>query len=159
MMRAALLLLTIACAAACGPGVDIAAGVRVEDLSTGWADAGAVNGLNKVVPALSFRLKNVSSQKLPALQVNAVFHRVSQAEEWGNGFRTAPGSSGLLPGAATDTVTINAQLGYTGRDPRDELLRNSQFIDATVDLFARSGSAQWTRLGEYPIARRLIASP
>ena len=156
MMRNALLLLSIVFASACGPNVDVAASVQVEGLTTGWMGAGAPNGLNKVVPALSFKLRNVSAQQLPTLQVNAVFRRVSQTEEWGNGFRTVPGSGGLAPGAATDRLTINAQLGYTGADPRDALLHHSQFIDAKVDLFARYGSRQWTRLGEFPIARQLI---
>jgi hypothetical protein len=156
MMRNTLLLLSIVFASACGPNVDVATSVQVEELTTGWMGAGAPNGLNKVVPALSFKLKNVSAQQLPTLQVNAVFRRVSQTEEWGNGFRTVSGSAGLAPGAATGRLTINAQLGYTGADPRDALLRNSQFIDAKVDLFARYGSRQWTRLGEFPIARQLI---
>lgn len=156
-MRHTLLLLSIVFAGACGPNVDVAKSVRIEELATGWMDAGAVNGLNKVVPALSFKLKNVSEQQLPTLQVNAVFRRVSQNEEWGNGFRTVSGAGGLAPGAATGTLTINAQLGYTGADPRDDLLHNSQFVDAKVDLFARYGSRQWTRLGEFQIARQLIA--
>ena len=155
-MRNALLLLSMVFAGACGPNVNIATSLQVEDLSTGWIDAGVVNGMNKVVPAVSFKLKNVSDERLPALHVNAIFRRVNQPEEWGNGFRTVSGSGGLLPGAATDTLTINAQLGYTGTDPRDALLGNSQFVDAKVDLFARYGSAQWTRLGEFPITRHLI---
>ena len=32
----------------------------------------------------------------------------------------------------------------------------TRFIDATVDLFVRFGSTQWTRIGEYPIARRIV---
>ena len=32
----------------------------------------------------------------------------------------------------------------------------SQFVDAKVVLFAKYGSSQWMRIGEYPIARQLI---
>jgi hypothetical protein len=155
-MTRALLLLSIAFASACGPTVDLARGIQVEDLSTGWLDAGVADGMNKVVPAVTFRLKNVSDQPLQTLQVNAVFRRVTRNDEWGNGFRTVPGSRALAPGAATGALTIRSQLGYTGSDPRDALLRNSQFVDAKVDLFARYGSAQWTRIGQYPIARQLV---
>jgi hypothetical protein len=159
MMRTArfsFALLTLLCCGACGPAIDLATGVQVESLTTGWVDAGTTNGLNKVVPALSFKLKNVSDRKLPTLQVNAIFRRVSQREEWGDGFRMLPASNGLAPGAATDQVTIDAQRGYTGSDPHDALLRNSQFVDAQVNLFARSGSSAWTRLGEFPITRQLL---
>ena len=46
-------------------------------------------------------------------------------------------------------------MGYTGTDPVDELLNNSRFVDAKVELFVKAGSGQWTRVGEYPIARQL----
>jgi hypothetical protein len=36
------------------------------------------------------------------------------------------------------------------------MLHNSHFVDAKVDLFARYGSQQWTRMGEYPIARQIV---
>ena len=51
---------------------------------------------------------------------------------------------------------IKAPLGYTGTDSQWDMLRHSQFVDATVDLFARSGSQQWKRVGEYRIARQIV---
>ena|SRR5579872_3556629 len=160
-MRYRLLLVSIAftgaLAGACAPAVDVAKGVQVADVSTGWVDATAPAGTNKIVPSVSFTLKNVSDRTLPALQINAVFRRAHEPQEWGNGFRAVPAARGVAPGRATDRVTISAQLGYTGTDPHEALLQNSQFVDATVDLFARAGSAQWTRIGEYPIARQLMA--
>jgi hypothetical protein len=142
--------------AGCGPTVDVTKGVQVEAVSTGWVHAGIVDGRNKVVPAVSFTLKNVSDQQLPALQVNAVFRRLNEIDGWGDGFRSVAGSKGLAPGAATPPLTIEAQLGYTGVEPADALLRNSRFVDAKVDVFAKYGSNQWARLGEYPVARQLL---
>ena len=52
----------------------------------------------------------------------------------------------------TDIISIS----YTGTDPQWDMLRNSHFVDATVDLFARHGSQQWTRMGEFPIARQIV---
>ena len=63
---------------------------------------------------------------------------------------------GLAPAGATDRLFIKAVAGYTGEDSQGDLLRNSHFVDATVDLFARYGSSQWTRIGEYQIARRIL---
>jgi len=150
------LLASLTGAAACGPTVDLTTGIEIEAISTGWLDAGVVAGKNKVVPAVTFTLKNVSDQKLSALQVNAIFRRVNSGEEWGDGFRTVAGPGGLAPGAATDSVTINAQLGYTGTDSHAAMLYHSQFVDAKVDLFAKYGSGTWARIGEYAIMRQLI---
>lgn len=139
-----------------GPIVDLKQGLQLEIVSTGWFDAGIVDGKNKLVPSLTITLKNVSDQKLVSLQVNAIFHRVGEAEEWGTGFITAAGSAGLPPGETTRPLTIKSHLGYTGTEPRADMLNNSRFIDAKVDLFAKYGSTQWTKIGETPISRQLL---
>src|SRR2546430_15416233 len=145
---------------ACGPTVDLTKGLQILDVSSGWFDAGIVNGQAKLLPSISFKLKNVSDQTLPVLQVNALFRRVTEKDEWGSGFVTAAGSEGLAPGATTPPMTIRSQLGYTGSDQsRQEMLGNSHFVDAKVEIFAKYGSAQWTPMGEYPITRKLIEKP
>ena len=155
-MKRALLFfcLSTMCTAACGPKVDLAKGVAVESVATGWANGGMVAGKNKVVPTLSFKLKNVSDRELERLQVNAIFRRVNDPEEWSAGFLPVAADR-LAPGTATGTLTVKGEQGYTGTDDRDALLRNSYFVDAKVDLFAKSGPGGWTRIGEYPIARQL----
>jgi hypothetical protein len=96
---ARVLLLSIVVATACAPTVDLSKGLQVHNVSTGWFDAGIVNGQNKLVPSISFALRNASALSLGTLQVNALFRRVGEKEEWGSGFLTAAGSEGLTPGA------------------------------------------------------------
>ena len=149
-------LLVLLVSAGCGPAVDLTKGLQTLDVSSGWYDAGIVNGQNKLVPVVSFKLKNVSGQKLVSLQVNGLFRRVAEKDEWGSGFISAAGSEGLAPGATTPTLTIKSPLGYTGTEPRQEMLRNSHFVDARVELAAKYGSIQWTRIGDFLVARVLI---
>jgi hypothetical protein len=141
----------------CGPTVDLTKGLQILDISSGWFDAGIVNGKTKLIPSISFTLKNVSDQKLPVLQVNALFRRVTEKDEWGSGFVTAAGSGGLAPGATTETLTIKSDRGYTGSDQsRQQMLENKLFVDAKVELSGKYGSTQWVRLGDFPITRVLI---
>src|SRR5712691_11642712 len=109
-LRACLASLMLA-ATACGPVVDLRQGMQIEDVSTGWFDAGLVNGQNKLVPSISFKLKNISDQTLSVLQVNVLFRRVDDPQEWGAGFLTVAGSSGLPAGATTEMLTIKSNLG------------------------------------------------
>ncbi len=98
------------------------------------------------MPTVVFTLHNISDQKLVTLQINALFRRVTENTEWGSGFLTVVGSQGLAPGATSDPITIKSQLGYTGSDQsRQEMLQNSQFVDAKVELFAKYGSTQWVQ--------------
>ena len=91
--------------------------------------------------------------------MNVLFKRINDPAEWGNGFITVVGSSGLAPGATTETLTIKSDKGYTGSDQtRHETLKNVHFIDARVEFFAKYGSVQWARLAEFPVTRTLITN-
>ena len=144
--------------AACSPTVNLSTALQVDVVSSGWFDAGIENGKNKLVPSVSFTLRNGSERDLVMLQVNAIFRRVtgSPDSEFGRAFVTAADSSGLAPGATSPVLTVRADFGYTGIEPRLEILQNSQFVDGRVELIAKYGSSAWMRLGEYPIERRLI---
>ncbi len=152
-----LLLLVLVSTAACGPTVDLTKALEVTVVNSGWFDLGIVNGQSKLVPTIVFTLHNVSDQKLVTLQVNVLFRRVTENTEWGSGFLTVAGSQGLAPGATSDPITIKSQLGYTGSDQsRQEMLQNSQFVDAKVEVFAKYGSTQWVKVGAFPITRQLL---
>ena len=153
VLALALLLVTTA---ACGPTVDVKAALKVQIGTTGWADAGMVDGKNKIVPAAQLTVRNIADQKLPVVQLNALFHRVNEKEEWGSALVSVAGSEGLASGATSKVLTAKAQLGYTGLEPRPDMLKNSQFVDATVQIFAKYGSQQWVLVGEYPITRQLL---
>ena len=48
----------------------------------------------------------------------------------------------------TDGLTIRSPLGYTGSDQsRQEMLANSHFVDAKVEILAKYGATQWKKLG------------
>ena len=147
-------------AASCAPPVDLPKNMQVLDVSTGWRDAGIVNGQNKLVPTVAFKFKNNSDQSLKVLQANVLFRRVSDPNvEWGAGFLAVTGSEGLSPGATSNPLTVTSNLGYTGSDQtRQEMLQNKAFVDATVQVFAKYGSTQWVKMGEYPVERRLISN-
>ena len=155
--RRFLLALTAAIAAACGgPTVDLAQGLQILEISTGWNDEGIVNGQNKLVPRIDFRLKNVSDQPLVALQVNCVFRRMNETEELGSGFAAVTRSNALNPGETSQPLSIKSNFGYTGTEPRADMLKNSLFVDARVDVVAKYSSVQWKKVAEHPIERRLL---
>jgi hypothetical protein len=145
-------------APACGgPAVDLKQGLKIDIVDTGWFDVGIVDGKNKLVPAVSFKVTNVSNQKLVSLQMMASFFRVSDtSSEWGNSLLNVAGSEGLAPGATTPTLTIKSPLGYTGTDPRADMLKNAHFVDAMVKLVAKYAATQWTHIREVPVERKLI---
>ena len=155
MKRILLMMLATVMMASCGEPIDVTKAVKVDVATSGWLVAGVVDGKNKIVPSVSLTLKNVSGQTISALQTNAVFRLAATNAEIGADFRPVSPSGGLRAAASTEKIRLKASLGYTGTDPVEELLNNSHFGDAKVEVFVKAGSGQWTRIGEYPIARQL----
>lgn len=155
----ALVLVLALGASACGGGdVDIARALQVTEVTSGWFDAGIVeDGKNKLVPSISFRLKNTHQSEITSVQMFAKFLRVGETDEWGTPpYVRAIGPDGLAPGAATEPLVLRSNLGYTGQQPRAQMLRNRNFVDARVELFAKYRANNWVKLGEYRIDRQLL---
>jgi hypothetical protein len=151
------LLLVCLTAIACGNKVDLASAAKIADVTTGWFDAGVTeDGKNKLVPTISLRLHNAGSVKLNSTQLNLIFKRVTDKDEWTTSYVRGIGTEGLPPGATTEPIVVRAQQGYTGVQPRLTMLQNTQFVDFKVEVFGKQGSAAFVKLGEFPIARQLL---
>ena len=142
---------------ACAPPVDLSKNLEVVDAKTGWADAGITeDGQNKLVPFVEFKLKNNSDQKLPVLQVNAMFRPLKEEKEWGSRFMPVAGSEGLAPGATSQVLRLVSDHGAKGTDPRATIMKSQYFVDARVQLTAKYGSAQWAKIAEYPVKHEFV---
>lgn len=149
----ALLALSTACG---GPSIDLQKNLKVTDITTGWYDTGIVDGKHKLVPSIAFKLHNAASDPLVSLQVNCVFRRVGETDEWGTAYHGVTGSQGLAPDATSAELTLRSPLGYTGTEPPATMLQNHLFVDAQVTVFGKYGSSQWTKVAEIPIKRVLL---
>jgi len=152
------LAVALACGAtaACRKAIDPVAVLEPVDVVTGWFDAGIVDGKNKLVPSVSLKLRNKGGEPVRSVQINAIFRRVGEAEMWGEHFGWAVQRDDLAPGEMTGELVLQSALGYTGDQPRLQMLQNSQFVDAKVELFLKQGSQVWAKLAEYPIQRQLL---
>jgi hypothetical protein len=130
--------------------------VQPVDVKSGWFDAGVEDGKNKLLPTIVLTLKNVSNEQVANVQLNAVIRRVGETDEWGGAFQKAIGTDGIAPGGSTKPIVLRSNLGYTGIEPRAQMFKNSQFVDAQVQVFAKHGGEQWTKLGEWQIAREML---
>lgn len=140
----------------CSSRIDPVAALEPVDVITGWFDAGIVEGKNKLVPSVSLKLRNKADRPVRSIQINAIFRRVGESEMWGEHYGWAVQREDLAPGEETAELVMQSALGYTGEQPRLQILQNSQFIDAKVEIFVKRGSQVWAKLAEYPIQRQLL---
>jgi hypothetical protein len=141
----------------CGSSTEAVAALEPLDVVTGWFDDGIVEGgKNKLVPSITMKLRNKSDQPIRSIQINAIFRRVGEQEMWGEYFGWAVPREPLAAGAQTNTLVMRSTLGYTGEQPRMQMLQNKDFVDTKVEIYLKKGSKVWAKLAEYPIQRQLL---
>jgi hypothetical protein len=152
-------------ATACSKPVDLKQALQLTDLAGGYLDAGIVEGRNKLVPSITFRLKKSTDDSLRPLSLNVVFKQLPKA-----GTAVAPGQPAEIDfdevfkqsvpfdGNQTNLLTIHAATGYTGDPPqsRAEMLKHSQFQDMRVHIFAKHSASQWVEVGQFDLPRQIL---
>ena len=150
-------LLLLVTTVGCSSPLDVQAALGLAQVSSGWFDAGFDNlGRNKLVPTVSFRVENLTAATVRYLQLNAVFRRQSEEEEWGNAFVRAVGTEGLDAGQSTEVLRLESGRGYTGEQSRSEMLGHRDFVDVTMHLFVKHRGNQWVFLDAVDVERRLL---
>jgi len=152
-------------AAGCGKPVDLKQVLQVAELSGGYHDAGIVEGRNKIVPSITFRIRKSTDDSLRPLSVNVVFKKLPPA-----GTAVAPGQpteedfdevfkqNVPFDGNQTEVLTVRTSAGYTGDPPqsRADMLKHSQFRDMRVHVFAKHSSSQWVEIAQFDLPRQLL---
>jgi len=153
-------------AAGCSKPVDLKRALQVLDLTGGYHDAGVVGGKNKIVPSLTFRLKKGGSDSLRPLSLSVSFKKLPPA-----GMAVPPGSpaetdwdekfvqSVPFENDVTAPLTFKAEAGYTADPPqtRADMLKNSNFQDVRVHVFAKHSASQWVEIATFDVPRQILA--
>ena len=151
------LLAALGVAGCAGPALDMPASLQLTQVSSGWFDAGPDGlGRNKLVPSVSFRLENRTDDTIRYLQLNAVFRRRGEEEEWGTHFVRAFGTEGLDAGQFTQVFRLESGRGYTGEQAWSQMLSHRDFVDVRMDLFVKHRGHAWVRLDSVPVDRQLL---
>jgi hypothetical protein len=153
-------------ATGCGRPIDLKQVLQLTDVRGGYYDAGIVDGKNKVVPSLTFRLKKSIDDGIRPLSLNVVFKKLPR-----QGVAVPPGSPAEedwdeayvqdvpFEGNQTAPLTIRIKAGFTGDPPqsRADILKHSQFQDVRVHIFAKHSASQWVEIGTFDVPRQVLA--
>ena len=140
-------------AGACGKPVDLKQSLQVTDVTSGWFDAGIVEGKNKLVPTVTFTLRKAEGVTISSVALNLVFKTSDTGDESNDEFVQRV----EFNGNETAPIVVRSKSGYTADPPqsRADMLKHSQFRDMDVEIFAKQTS-QWVSLHKTRIERQLL---
>ena len=140
--------------AGCGPRVDLKQALQVTEVSTGWFDAGIVDGKNKLVPSVSFRLTNTADAEVDYVALNVAFRYATTDEIHEEVFKQRV----PFENKQSELIVVRSQNGHVGEPPqsRQEMLQNSNFTDMVAVILARQSASRWVELHRIPVERTLL---
>ena len=144
----------------CGPEPDLSALKLVPQIS-GYYDDGIVQegeyiGQNRILPAVTFQIKNDGKLPVEYVDITVAFWLVTNDKEYDSKLIRPIGRPGLAAGASTDSLTVRSTVGYTSplTQPAD-FLAQPRFVDFKVKVFARRAGIN-ASLGEIIVERRVL---
>lgn len=105
-----------------------------------------------LVPAISFRVKNVSDKPLRYVNFNAIYRYEGMNENLGDRFMPAIRGKALMPGEVSDAFLLKSNNGVEGKNLND-IKYNPEWKTAYAKLFVQSRGSRYVLWGEWKISR------
>lgn len=109
-----------------------------------------------LVPAISFKIKNVSEAPLKYVYVNANFKFRDDVANLGDSFIEAIRGEPLMPGETSESILLKSTHGIDGQNL--EHFKSSPFFQSKVvdvKVFAKSQGSQYIPVGEWEISKNI----
>lgn len=128
------------------------------DVETKWVEKSYQPWPPKLVlvPAISFKIKNVSEGPLKYLYVNANFKFRDDVANLGDGFIQAIRGEPLMPGDTSKVILLKSTHGIDGQNL--EHFKSSPFFQSKVvdvKIFAKSQGSQYIPVGEWEVTKNI----
>ncbi|MBU4329836.1 MAG: hypothetical protein KKB53_04950 [Acidobacteria bacterium] len=107
-----------------------------------------------LVPAISFRVKNISGKPLRYINFNAKFRFRDDYENLGDCFLAAIRGTPIAPGEKSDKILLKSNYGVEGSS-KTHFENNPAWRVAECELFATSRGSHFVLMGKYIVSRTI----
>jgi len=130
--------------------------IEIVDVETKWVEKYYQPWPPKLilVPAISFRVKNLTDKPLNYINFNANFRFKADYENLGDSFLAAIRKEPIPPEGLSKVITLKSNYGVEGKT-KDSFKDNPHWRIVIIKLFASSKGSQFARLGEYEVSKKI----
>lgn len=135
---------------------DLEIAIEVVDVETKWVEKYYQPWPPRLVlvPAISFRVKNLSAEPMRYINFNAIFRFKDDFENLGDSFLAAVRENPIPPGEKSEVILLKSNYGVEGKNLAT-FASNPQWKLVIVKLFAQSKGSQFIPLGEWDVSREI----
>jgi hypothetical protein len=137
---------------------DLSTALQLVPGITGYHLAGlSPDKQNRLVPSITFQLKNIGDVDLTYVDLSVAFWRVGDDGEKDDKQIRGISATPLKPGSVSESITVDSSVGYTSPVTTAEAFTSSEYKDFIVKVFAKR-NGKTTKLGEYTVEKRVLPS-
>ena len=135
---------------------ELKASIEIIDVETKWVSKYYQPWPPKLilVPAISFKVKNLTDKPLRYINFNANFRFKDDFENLGDSFLAAIRGEPVMPGKVSDSILLKSNYGVEGKS-LNTFKDNPLWKIVFVKLFVQSRGSQYALLGEWEISRKI----
>jgi len=135
---------------------ELNASIEITDIETKWVKKIYIPWPSKLtlVPAISFRVRNLSGEPIRYINFNAVFKFKDDYENLGDCFLSAIRGEPVMPGELSEVILLKSNYGVEGKS-LNSFKNNPQWRMAFVRLFAQSKGSQHVLMGEWDVSKKI----
>jgi len=135
---------------------ELAASVELVDIDTRWEKKYYQPWPPKLilVPAVSFKIKNVGEKPLQYVYCNAIFKMVDENKNLGDNFVAGIAGDAVNPGETSAVISLQSFQGVEGQNLA-HFHDNPAWKTAEVKIFLKSKGSQFVPIGDYKVSRRI----
>lgn len=138
------------------PAEELKASIELVDIDTRWEKKYYQPWPPKLilVPAISFKIKNVGDNPLEYIYCNGIFKFVDENENLGDNFVAGISGKAVMPGELSDTISLQSFQGVEGNNLA-HFKNNPAWKTVTVKIFVKSKGSQYILLDEYEVSKKI----
>ncbi len=135
-------------------GDELRASVELTDINTRWEKKYYQPWPPKLtlVPAISFKIKNVGEKPLQYVYVNGIFRLQDENKSMGDNFVAGIRGEPVLPGDTSETISLQSFHGVEGNNLA-HFRNNPAWKTAIVKIFLKSKGSQYVEISEFEISK------
>ncbi len=129
--------------------------IKVILVNTDWTYKYRTKNEVRIVPEITFKIKNVGSKPLQHLIANVIFELEGLNQELGNGWKPIITKKPLLPGETSEPITIKSGFGYRASSVKAFYNNYYNWKRAWANIFIKWNGSQYVKFGSFEIRKHI----
>ncbi|MBN1271521.1 MAG: hypothetical protein JXB26_04550 [Candidatus Aminicenantes bacterium] len=130
--------------------------IEIVDFESMWVEKLYQSWPQKLilVPAIRFKVKNLTDEPLKYINFNANFRFKDDYENLGDNFLAAIRNEPVIPGEISEPILMKSNYGVEGKT-LETFKNNPSWKTVMVKLYAQSKGSQYILIGEWEISKKI----